>query len=326
MQTNPLVSVLTTSFNREKYLAAAIESVLAQTFDNFELLIVDDHSSDASVEIAEAYARRDPRIRVVVNDSNLGQFAARNRAAQLARGQFLKYHDSDDLMYPHALVTMLCPLMAEARAGFALSGGTSWAGGACPMLLTPRLCYQREFLGTGMFMNGPSAALFRAAVFHELGGFPQRGVGSDYLFWLAACARVSVLLVPADLSWYRLHEGQELHRPVAAWEYAIVPGAAWRALAAPDCPLISSEIEQARRNLVASILKLTYRDLRSGRRAVARYRLQQLDLSVTEWLRYARPPRRDPLAGTPRDAAGEFLTPDWSHFRLPGSLRSENRP
>jgi len=319
MDPQPLVSVLLTAYNRESLIPAAIESVLAQMFDDFELLVVDDHSTDATLEIGQAYARRDARIRVVTNDATLGQFANRNRAAHLARGRFLKYHDSDDVMYPHALAVMVPALLAEPTAGLAISSGTCWAGGPCPMLLTPRMSYQREFLGQGLFMCGPSGALFRREVFHALGGFPEQGVGSDYLFWLAACARYHVLLLPADLFWYRLHDGQELRSRRAAWEYAVVPRAAWQALAADTCPLTGEERIQARTNLLYGVLKLTYRDARAGRWALARHRLRTLGVSTADWLRYLRRPRRDVLAGTPCDARGEFIMPDWSRYHVPGS-------
>ena len=174
----PLVSVLMTCYNREQFLPAAIESVLWQTFEDFELIIVDDRSTDGSVEIAREYARRDHRIRVVVNETNLGDYPNRNRAASLARGQYIKYHDSDDVMYPHCLAVMVAPMEAEPRAGFGLSLGRNWEGGPCPMLQTPRQCYQREFLGLGMFGAGPAGALFRTNVLRELGGFEDRGVGS----------------------------------------------------------------------------------------------------------------------------------------------------
>jgi glycosyltransferase involved in cell wall biosynthesis len=305
-----------TSFNRERFIAEAIESVLGQTFPDFELLITDNQSSDATLEIARSYAAKDSRIRVFLNESNLGQFGNRNRAASLARGDFLKYHDSDDVMYPHCLATMLGPLVAEPSAGFALSMGWAWPGGPCPMLLTPRMCYQREFLGYGMFMCGPAGALFRADVFRSLGGFPDKGVASDNLFWIRACAKVNVLLVPADLFWYRTHTGQEYQSSKAAWEYAIVPGEAWRALSAEACPLESDERLIAKRNFVYNIWKLTYRDLRRGRIRLASYRLRVSGVSFGDLLRYTRRPKRSALAGTPVDGSGDFIVPSWSEFPL----------
>ncbi len=318
----PLVSVLMTCYNREKFLSAAIESVLWQTFEDFELIIVDDLSTDGSVEIANQYANRDARIRVVVNETNLGQFPNRNHAISLARGKYIKYHDSDDLMYPHCLATMVAPMEAEPRAGFGLSAGWYWQGGPCPMLLTPKMCYQREFLGLGMFNAGPAGALFRAEVLRELGGFEDLGVGSDNIFWLRACARYNVLLLPADLFWYRVHSGQEMQSEKALREYAIVPGEVWRALMSPECPLTGEDLEQAKRNRVFLLAKATYLDLKARRWQLARMRIQHMNLSFGDWLRYLRRPRRGRFAGTPRDANGEFLIPDWSHHQTADSAKA----
>src|SRR5262245_48130521 len=117
----PAVSVLMTSFNRERYIGASIKSVLAQTFRDFELIVVDDRSTDRTLEIARAFERKESRVRIVVNDRNLGQFANRNRAAELAAAPSMKYHDSDDLMYPHCLEVMVGMLATEPTAGFGLS-------------------------------------------------------------------------------------------------------------------------------------------------------------------------------------------------------------
>ena len=94
----PTISVLMTAYNREEFIAKAIESVLASTFTDFELLIVDDASTDKTVEIAQTCAAKDSRINVVVNKKNLGQFANRNKAASYATGTYLKFVDSDDLV------------------------------------------------------------------------------------------------------------------------------------------------------------------------------------------------------------------------------------
>jgi glycosyltransferase involved in cell wall biosynthesis len=307
--TSPLVSVLVTSYNRERYIASSIESVLAQTLGDFELLVVDDCSKDATVDVARSYERRDPRVRVVVNDRNLGDYGNRNRAAGLARGTLLKYHDSDDLMYPHCLEVMVSMLLSEPRAGFGLSSGWYWPGGPCPMLLTPRMAYQREFLGEGMFMCGPGGALFRTEVFRELGGFVDEGAPSDYFFWLRACTRVNVVLLPADLFWYRMHPSQEFQSAKAQRQYTRAFGASWRALDAAECPLTPEEREQARRNRAYHLAKRTYEDLRRGRWTSARLRLQSSSLGPREWLTYLRRPRRDQFAGTPLDANGDYLIP-----------------
>src|SRR5437588_5376386 len=244
--TAPLVSVLLTAYNREDYLAASIESVLAQTWSNLELIIVDDRSTDSSLRIARDYARRDPRIRVHANDRNRGDYPNRNHAASFAQGEFLKFHDSDDVMYPHCLEVMVRYLAQTPEAAFALSAHRAWPGAACPILSTPRLSYQREFLGLGMFSQGPANALFRTARFTALGGFHEVGPHSDVAFWLRACRTVTGVLVPTDLYWYRIHVGQHLRSAAGAYDQARAGSFYWQALAHPDCPLDPDELAVAR--------------------------------------------------------------------------------
>ena len=170
--------------------------------------------------------------------------------ASLARGRFLKYHDSDDVMYRHCLSTMVDPLDAEPRAGSRCRGPAAGPADRCPMLLTPRLAYEREFLGAGLFQLGPGVALFRTDAFSALGGFPEAGVPRDYLFWMQACTKVNVLLVPGNLFYYRVHAGQEVSSPSNERHYAEAMGSAWAMLHSPACPLRGAALEQARRNFV----------------------------------------------------------------------------
>jgi glycosyltransferase involved in cell wall biosynthesis len=306
------VSVLMTAFNRDAYIASAIESALQQTFTDFELLIVDDRSTDGTLEIARSYERHDSRIRVVTNERNLGQFPNRNFAATLARGEFLKFHDSDDLMYPHCLEVMVSMMRMEPRASFGLSRGVAWPGGACPMLLTPRMAYQREYFGGGLFMCGPAGAIFRTGAFQRLGGFVDVGVPSDLMFWIRACRTEHVLLLPADLFWYRVHPSQEMQSAVGRRQYARATGWMWEALDAPDCPLTAAEREQAKRNRAYHLAKRTLQDVRRGDWQSAVDRLHHAGMSLSDWARYLRPSRRTQLAGTPLGADGDFITPSWT--------------
>lgn len=116
----PVVSVLMTVYNRERYLAAAIESVLNQTFRDFELIVVDDASTDRSVVIARQF-EQDSRVQVYVNDQNLGDYPNRNKAASYARGKYLKYVDADDLIYPHCLGLMVEGMDAFPEAALGIS-------------------------------------------------------------------------------------------------------------------------------------------------------------------------------------------------------------
>lgn len=297
---SPLVSVLLTVYNREQYLAESIESVLAQSFGDFELIIVDDCSTDGSVAVARGYERRDPRIRLIVNDRNCGQFPNRNRAASFATAPFLKFHDSDDVMYQHCLGVMLRAMQTETEAGFGLSNGRAWPGGPVPMLLTPRQAYQREFLGFGLFMCGPSGALFRTTAFRELGGFEDFGTPSDTIFWIRACKRYPVLLLPGDLFYYREHSGQAFRAADVARQYAQVQRHLWNALRDPDCPLSASERAIARRNLAFGTGKTVWRAARSGDFGLAWRRVVESGLTPIDWIRYLRPPQRSHFAGVAR--------------------------
>jgi glycosyltransferase involved in cell wall biosynthesis len=317
MSGTPAVSVLMTAYNREPYIAAAIESVLAQEFADFELVVVDDASGDRTVEIARQYAARDARVRVIVNERNVGDYPNRNHALTFARGRFVKYHDSDDVMYPHCLRLMVGLLDAEPRAAFGLSMSRAWPGGPVPMLLSPRQSYLREFLGFGMFMGGPACALFRTDLLRGMGGFPEQGAPSDHFFWLDACARHHVLLLPADLFWYRTHGGQELQSARAARDYARVPGRVWETLSRADCPLQGDELQRARRNQAWTVARLTWRDLRAGRFGLAVFRLRASRMRVSDWLRYLRRPVRHASAGVPLAEGGEPDVPSWARAAVP---------
>lgn len=296
----PLVSVLMTAYNRERFIAEAIESVLAQRLRDFELVVCDDASSDSTVAIAQHYASRDSRVVVLANDRNLGDYANRNRAAAAARGRYIKYHDSDDIMYPHCLTVMVEAFERQPEAQIALSASRPWPGGPCPMLLTPRLAYEREFLGGGLFHLGPGSAMIRTDTFRALGEFPMAGAASDYLFWLRACARVPVVLVAGDLFFYRVHTGQEITKPTSVEAYARASGAAWRMLNSDDCPLDSSVRQLAKRNYTFGAARGAFRLARRRRFGAAATIIRHAGLTPLDWVRYLRPPRRQADAGTPR--------------------------
>lgn len=111
------VSIITPSWNSEKYIADTIRSVLAQTWQNWEMVIVDDCSSDGTVGIVEAFAKEDSRIRLLVQPENGGAGKARNRALQAATGRFIAYLDADDLWKPEKLEKQVA-FMLEKQAGF----------------------------------------------------------------------------------------------------------------------------------------------------------------------------------------------------------------
>jgi hypothetical protein len=216
-------------------------------------------------------------------------------------------------------------MLAEPSAAIGLSLSKAFSGGPSPMLLTPRLSYQREFLGQGMFGGGPACGIFRRTNFIELGGFPERGVLSDVAFWLNACARVNVLTLPGDLFWYRIHSGQEAQNPRAAEEYSWVTFEEWKALSAASCPLSPEEIERARRTVVVKFVKAMAADLRAGRWNLARLRYARSGLSPGDVAKYLRRPRRGLFPGTPLAPDGDFIVPRWNEVAL-AQVNGERSP
>lgn len=92
-----MISVIMSVFNTAKYVGEAIESVLKQTYTNFEFIIVDDASTDNSLEIIRKYESQDPRVIVITNEVNLGISKSRNRGLAIARGEYIANMDSDDI-------------------------------------------------------------------------------------------------------------------------------------------------------------------------------------------------------------------------------------
>ncbi|MFN2333548.1 MAG: glycosyltransferase family 2 protein [Wenzhouxiangellaceae bacterium] len=119
MSSDPKVTVFIPVFNREHYVCVAINSILAQTFQDFELLLIDDGSTDRTGEVLAGFD--DPRIRIATNPANLGIPASRNRGLDLARGQYIALLDSDDHAYPERLKRQVDYL--DAHRGISQIGG-----------------------------------------------------------------------------------------------------------------------------------------------------------------------------------------------------------
>jgi len=204
----PLVSVLITSYNRQAFIAEAIESVLISTFSNFELIIVDDNSNDDTFTIAEKYATNDKRIRLFKNQKNLGQFGNRNKAASYATGKYLKYVDSDDIIYPYSLKMMVDALEGFPEAGLAFCLTCGPCKKPLPYLISSEEALQQHFFEGGLLFCGPSGLLFKREVFKSVGMFEDYGMPSDNHLTLKIASRFSVVAINRDLFWWRLHPQQ----------------------------------------------------------------------------------------------------------------------
>ena len=107
MDENVSVSIITPSYNCSSFIGEPIESIQAQTYTNWELLITDDCSQDNSREVIQFYADKDPRIKLLVLDKNSGAGVARNNSIRAAKGRYIAFCDSDDRWYPEKLEKQL---------------------------------------------------------------------------------------------------------------------------------------------------------------------------------------------------------------------------
>lgn len=116
----PMASIIMPVYNSEKFMSAAIESVLCQTYSDWELVIIDDGSSDHSKEIATKFSLRDQRITIVHNEQNLGIAKTRNRGIERVTGKYVAFLDSDDLWLPNKLEEQLA-IMEKNNIDFSCS-------------------------------------------------------------------------------------------------------------------------------------------------------------------------------------------------------------
>ena len=249
MQTGPLVSCIVIFLDAERFLQEAIDSILAQTYGQWELLLVDDGSSDGSTGIARRAADSQPdRIRYLEHPGNVnrGMSASRNLGAAAARGEYLAFLDSDDVWVANKLSEQVQIMEALPEAAMLYGRSLIWQSwsstpddladyfcelGVEPnhLIEPPRLVF---LLLENRFQTPTTCnALIRRRIYVSVGGFQDefRGMFEDQAFFTKLCLRHPVYVSDACWAWYRQHEAsccavaersgmaQELRRPLLEW-------------------------------------------------------------------------------------------------------------
>jgi glycosyltransferase involved in cell wall biosynthesis len=203
----PTVTIITPAYNVARFLSQTIESALAQTFGDFELLISDDGSTDETLEVALGWERVDPRIRVIVAP-NGGSATARNRAMKEARGSYFALLDSDDLWQPGFLAAQLAIFHQNPDADVVTANAYNMGGSSDGRPLKPVGVPCRKLTLLEIVENEDAICImsvFRRAVFDRIGGFDtELRYCEDYAYWVRAAHAGFVFFVnPEPLAYYR---------------------------------------------------------------------------------------------------------------------------
>ncbi|MDZ4728851.1 MAG: glycosyltransferase family 2 protein [Xanthomonadales bacterium] len=228
----PRVSVIVPNYNHEKFLAQRLESVLGQSFGDFELLFLDDASTDKSLEVFRAYSK-DPRIRVCLNENNSGSpFKQWNRGFDLATGDYIWIAESDDYSDPRFLEVLVAALDANPEA--ALAYCQSWLVIEGETFKTQNLVrgwyeefadavrWNDDFTNSGrselakymVFKNtilNASAVLFRASLLKDGLRSPENmRLAGDWMFWSQLLSRGDVVFSSRPMNYFRgAHDGSQ---------------------------------------------------------------------------------------------------------------------
>ena len=214
MSAHPRVSVIMAVYNEERFLAESVQSVLAQRFDDFELIISDDGSTDATGEVARSFAQREPeRIRLIGGERNQGKPFALNRALAIRRGELIAWLDGDDVMLAGKLERQVQALDADPRAAgcthdadiFDSDSGRTIGRFSQVMNGVPLRSGGIELWFDPTYRMLPSATMIRSSLCPP-GGFEQRlTFTNDWFFDIEVFRHGRCIAIDDTLVRYRRH-------------------------------------------------------------------------------------------------------------------------
>jgi len=209
MTESPKVTTVIPVYNREKYVGEAIDSILAQTYPDFELLVIDDGSTDRSREVVRLY--HDPRIRLVCNETNEGIPKTRNTGVRLARGEYLAFLDSDDWAYPERLAKQVAFL--DSHPDYAAVGTwIEWMDeeGRYLRRAKRKPVLPDEIAAQRLFQQGieNSTSMARTVVLREYGHQEEYDISEDFDLWARIAAKHKLATLPKVLLRRRMHAGR----------------------------------------------------------------------------------------------------------------------
>jgi GT2 family glycosyltransferase len=216
MDNEPLVSVVLSVFNGADFLRQAVESILDQTFRDFEFIIIDDGSSDDSTAILNSYQGTDPRVQIF-RQTNKGLIVSLNRGCALARGKYIARMDADDIALKERLAWQVQYMEAHPDTAV-LGGAVRLIDGAGRLLrLVQHPCEDHEIKSALLqqYSLPHPAVLIRKDVFLSVGGYRATFVDAeDYDLWLRIAEQSRLANLEQVVIYYRLHRSQVSKRKV----------------------------------------------------------------------------------------------------------------
>lgn len=281
-----IVTVAMVTYNSAAYIRHAIESVLASSYPNFELVISDDCSTDDTWEIVKSY--KDDRIVTNRNPQNIGEYANRNICVELAKGEFLLFIDGDDMIYPHGLEFMVKMLMKFPQCGMALM---RWYKKNIfyPVVISPYQFYIESFFNDGYNNIALSNVLFRTQLLKKMGGFSTKFKSGDSFIRLKFGAIYDTLLINDGLTWWRETPNQASSFIKLNYKFLIENfNISFSSLSEKSCPLNEKEIELAKINLNTKILQNAFQLLKNGKIKNAILLLREFKIPLYKIIKYRR--------------------------------------
>jgi glycosyltransferase involved in cell wall biosynthesis len=200
----PMVSIIMPTYNRQEFISSSIESILAQTYANWELIIIDDSSTDDTLNVIRSF--KDQRIRVFENKKNMGVASSLNKAIELARGSYIARQDSDDSSLPERI---------EKQVGFLESHKEISICGSQMKSMFGQIIYNypefNDQIVASMLLSYPAASptlMFRKAVFENLKFKEGLRTGEDYQWLAEAIFLYKMYTIQEVLVLYREHDDQ----------------------------------------------------------------------------------------------------------------------
>jgi len=205
----PQISVVMSVYNGDQFLAEAINSILDQRFQHFELIIVDDASTDASLKIIQAFANRDQRIKIIRNTDNLGLTKSLNKAVNVVQAPYIARQDADDVSLPNRLGEQLEFLNHHSEVAL-LSGNMTWIDEQGNIIdHTTRHASPEEIQWKLLFYNHVAAhsqVMFRKDAFVNSGGYDETlRYSQDYDLWYRLSIQGKIMIEPTVWVHFRRH-------------------------------------------------------------------------------------------------------------------------